>query len=736
MPGSFDLNAQSTPLSMPALLVVVAAYYPASNQYFPLPNVWCDRIDEKWGPFPAVARFRYLTDDLLETTNQWPSQYEDLWPIDAQGDYVVHTDDRLVVATLAPDGTQTILFDGYAQIPQIDVASDQQAVTFQAVSVAMRLWDQPITGRVERDADNASDTTGEFDWFIEDHCRFNPADTTIGALGGYLANCVATADYTVDDTLGQYPVFLDPLCVERGELDVSFWYVSDATMYLIEEMINLWGWDEYIKFPTLASIPDIISSMEPPPDDPFLNPADAVSADIKIRDYDATNKPYVEVMSDLLRYAGFMLRFDVGSDENGDPQTSLVISRRDNLSTVAPKQLWHAESSQNPLDPNQNNIPAYTMTRDLNMIANEWVVESARRQVEACFYLVPLFSPIANVDAASGVDLSVYHLSKLTNADAEHRKAYRWFGIDECGDGYYNMETQTNVVDKGCDLSIIFPTDTAGNTTYARRYRPGQRTLISRDDTNKPRIALLEVAFGVNSSTPGPLEEADDGNTWYAIAHGWHLLKDRFGIAVTVENVQQWDTQNNDMPNGPRINIPTQMQHPLPAWMAAAKVNFALRLTTVVFHDRRIDIRAAKRPASPTVFPRVRSIDAADHFQHCSVHPSSPYYEQQGGDGTDPLVIRDDTQDAATHANQLRTAHEFPPVAGKVAIPYLTDYYKIGDRINFIAGRNVNLQSNIGVDQGEAPSYPWIVARSYIFGDARQVTELQLSDERAVGRNL
>ena len=84
----------------------------------------------------------------------WPSQFQSLWPIDAQGNYVVQNDDRLVVLTQAPSTTlgqppqNIILFDGFAQIPQVDVSAQRQEVTFVAQSVAIRLWDQPITGRV------------------------------------------------------------------------------------------------------------------------------------------------------------------------------------------------------------------------------------------------------------------------------------------------------------------------------------------------------------------------------------------------------------------------------------------------------------------------------------------------------------------------------------------------------------------------------------------------------------
>ncbi len=143
------------------------------------------------------------------------------------------------------------------------------------------------------------------------------------------------------------------------------------------------------------------------------------------------------------------------------------------------------------------------------------------------------------------------------------------------------------------------------------------------------------------------------------------------------------------------------------------------------------------RPASPTDFARERSIDGRDHFQYCTIAPGSRYYATQkdkdgnGSDGTNPLVCRDDTDAALTHAEQLRSAHEFPTLAGSATLPFLTNYYQIGDRVKIIKGRNANLQTNVGVDKGEAPSYPWITAFAWDFQGDKQQTILQFSDRRA-----
>src|SRR5436309_1324577 len=115
MPGSFDLDTSSPSLAGDALQIGVYRY-DGQGGFALLPNVRCLRIDAREGPEPPLARFEYVLDDSLQLNFGWPSQVEELWPIDAQGPYVVAADDRLVVAGQNPDGTPLVLFDGFAQI--------------------------------------------------------------------------------------------------------------------------------------------------------------------------------------------------------------------------------------------------------------------------------------------------------------------------------------------------------------------------------------------------------------------------------------------------------------------------------------------------------------------------------------------------------------------------------------------------------------------------------------------
>ena len=99
-------------------------------------------------------------------------------------------------------------------------------------------------------------------------------------------------------------------------------------------------------------------------------------------------------------------------------------------------------------------------------------------------------------------------------------------------------------------------------------------------------------------------------------------------------------------------------------------------------------------------------------------------------------MIRDDTKAAQTHADQLRAAHEFPTIAGSITIPFVTDYYQIGDRILEVTGRDATLQTNIGIDQGEIPAYPWVIGFTWNLEQNKQSTVLKLSDKRAEVKNL
>ena len=354
-------------------------------------------------------------DDALADALDWPNQFEQLWPIDAQGDYVVLNDDRLVVLTQDPQGNPVVLFDGFAQIPQVDLSAQTQTVTFAAIGVAVRLWDTPIISRQQRDASDADDTTGDSDVIVYLPCRWNPSDTSIGSLGGYIGNCVATADYTENEDGDTYPVFLDPLVIERGANDTTFWYVSDAVQYLVAVHPSPEDDAEnpYVVYPSLESLKNLLACQSAP-DDGILNSGDAVATDIPIRDYDASNKAVPDVIAELVRYCGFVMVFQTTTDGDGLPQTNLKLQRRDALAATAPKLIYLAAEGATSLDLAANNVTQVHLARDANVIANQWRVETGPKQVEITVHLAPLFKPSSG-DAS---DRSPFLLQNLTTRPA------------------------------------------------------------------------------------------------------------------------------------------------------------------------------------------------------------------------------------------------------------------------------------------------------------------------------
>ena len=721
--GTFDLPPVVSGLASAGIQVYVCRYDGEELSY--LPNIVCEQIEEKWGATPAVARFRYLLDDTYAQTNGWPSRFEQVFPIDAVGSSVVQMDDRLVVLFQASGGNPFVVFDGFAQIPQLDIAPNRQGVSFVALSVAIRLWDQPIITRVQRDGDRDTVDDGSADWEVGLACRFNPSDETVGGQGGYVGNCVAKG--TVNGDYGTYPVFLDPLLSQRGPKTTSYWFVSTAVGYLMTYMILNLNMNKYVTFPTLSALSELMSAAQPPDDNGFVNPGNAVTKDIVVRDYDATNKVHPEVIEELLNYAGFVMAFKCGGDSSGNPQTKLVIMRRDALAATSPKPVYLQAAFSPQLNPSANNVTSLSLVRDCNQMANDWYVETAAQQIEVTVMLAPLFQP----DPADVSTPQNFYNSALTNATALQRHKYRWYGVDECGDGFWNSSDGQWVTGQGCDFGEIFYDEDTGEDDYVKRYRPGQRTVIAKDKSGEPLKATLEIKFDSTISYPGlvALDGSDIGTGWLTVSDGWQLLEDRLGIEVTIDNPEQWNSGNPKVGSGGHIQGITWVAKP-PDGKA-----FVLRLTTVIEGDADLGIEAPKRKASPSKFSRARSTDAKDHFQYCAIMPGSLNYLPQGGDGETFLVMRDDTAAAQTQAEQLRSAHEFPTLAGALTIPFLTTYYELGDRINRIQGRGCSLQTNIGASQGETPTYGWVVGRT-LQCDPRQATTLQLSDLRGEKANL
>src|SRR5438128_2159133 len=147
MPGSVTFEPTPAPLDTPRRSVGV--FRLRSGSYSILPSVRCVQVEEAEGPDPGTARFRYVFRDESQD-DAAPYRWDQVWQLSAPGrpgsvGDVVRNDDRLCVIEFDAGGGTHLAFDGYAQVPQLDVSGKQQQVTFQASGTPVRAWDRPFT---------------------------------------------------------------------------------------------------------------------------------------------------------------------------------------------------------------------------------------------------------------------------------------------------------------------------------------------------------------------------------------------------------------------------------------------------------------------------------------------------------------------------------------------------------------------------------------------------------------
>lgn len=705
---SFDWDGQNAALADYAAQVTVCRYddtIPVGDDRFVvLPNVVCEEITHRQEAEAPLARFRYLLDELALASG-FPTQFEELWPIDAQGPYVVKPDDRIVVVSWTPQGSRRILFDGFAQVPQADLTSNSQAVTFLAVGVAVRAWDVPIGGRIQRSANTPN---SGIPIQTDLPTRFNPTDK----YGRMLPNCTPSGhDENQSDAHTRYPIFLEER-IERSPDPRTYWNLSSAIRYILAVHND----ETYITNPDFETMDALLKVRIPVEGADTYDPGDPTTyteEEIPIRDYDATDKPWPEAVATLLQYAGFAMAFRTAEDSGYHPQTWLDIYRTDAASEYSPKVLY-LDATGASIDPAANNVTEIHLARDLNAVVNAFSIETIPRRMEVSIVLAPLFTP------ASGDETSAnrpqFLKSKLADATATVKRKYRWYGVDECGDGHYDLDS-TSWVTTAFDFDPVFPRDSDGVQSWVGRYRPGSNQLISVDSLQRPRRANLYFSQDYLGTAPGFWDRT---GTWYEIGGGWQLLEDRLGIEVTIEDPEQWYASKA---KGEIRGITWQANPP-------AGKQFFLRLTTVIEDDLMVPAVVGMRIASPTMFERRRRVDARDHFRIEEIDVSS-FHNTTG----DIVTVRDDTDRALDHAESLRAAHEIPPLAGSVTIPFITNAIEVGDRLRMIKGREATLRANNGIFEGERARYPVVVSRTWSFSQGGQSTTLQLSDRRGEPQN-
>ncbi len=702
MPAFASIESTGVPLARPSTPVGVFRYRAGGGGYEFLANVRALAIQYREGADAGIARFRYVFD----ATNPAgvPNSFQEALSVDASLPGVVANDDRLVVLASNPDGSPQVLFDGFAQVPELGLASDREMVTFLVLGVAIREWDTPIGGALMRDADAPSTVSdAETDLVVQ----FNP---------GGLPNATPEGADASGDSGGTHPTFLDPFAVRVPDLRRP-WTLPMAVRYLCYRHNP---GQTYVANPDGSLLDSLLISMVPAPGGSLLpgDPGTYNSDPLVVPDYPATGKAWPCAVRDLLEPNGFGMAFRIGTDDSGNPTTTLDIFRRQDGSASTYKDL-HLQSRGSALDPGQTNLAEARLARDMGGVANAVTVESELVRYEASFVLAPGF-PISAKDAAGDTSLAAFDKNGAGFSKTNH-DAYRLYVFDETGEGHWDRPS-SSVSTKVAPLDKLLggEDDPAGGYVKRRRVPIGE--LFTLDPNQKP----LRARLSISTDYTGPQPALWDGSgAWQPVGGGFELLKDRLGVWINAPNPNSWNIQASRVPGMP---YPAGVVKGVEDQAISTSRRFALRLTCVIEGDRVLDATAERRPSSPTNYTITRRVDARDRYAKHVVAAGSEF-----NPGPDPIVVRDDGLDAIAEAVARRAAGESGEVAGSVTIPRFTQAYRIGDRICSIRGRDLSLRTNAGAPTEEGEVYPAVVGLTWDF-EGRQQTILHLSDQRGLSR--
>ncbi|WP_165251182.1 hypothetical protein [Paludisphaera soli] len=729
-----------------ACQVAVARYDPDAAGYDYLPNVACDSIQFREGAEPPAARFRYLTDDRYASAG-WPIQFQTILTLaqsaaaggeapERAARYVVRPGERVVaLAFVEEDERPWILFDGFARSPQLEVTPAGQAVGFDAVGVAVRLWDEPIHSIVLRDAFEADETSKVYNREVPLRARFNPDHREAG-LSLVTGNCTAD-DYDFDphgDGTDLFPAFVDPTFVREFDdpLRPTFWTLDKLARYLMGSR-NLAG--EFVANPDFEQVTKLLDGRRPKEGRDAYDPADSSTYDsspIVLPELDATGLAWPEVLNSQLVHHGFAMAFRCEDGGDGRPSNVLELYRKDGSGPYAPKSVPFQRAGLS-LDPNRTAVGSMSLSRDFGAAFNGVIVETAPTLWEVAVVLAPAFL-IAATDATPA-EVIRFRLANLAATPADREK-YRLWVCEEVGgkiadrDGAgYRVGSTVDATPLDCFAIWAKDGDDPGSDERRRR-RPGRATLVARDGAGNPRQATLSLS----TDYAGAVNVLWDGTgTWQDVpfGSGWRLLKDRLGILIDCETPEEWKVgqkTGSGVVAGNPVKLVTRTAAP-----NAQNPTVFLRLTTVIEGDQRAAKPLPRRPSSPMKETRHRYVDSRDSFRNELVHASSPNYSRP--ETTGPVVkdgpaaryVRDDREKVAAYAAQVRQAGENPPVYGTIAIPWIARGYVVGDQIREVKGRDLSLQVNALKEQGEAPRYPYVVGVDWNFAGG-QSTTLHLSD--------
>jgi len=697
MPAYASMQAPTVPLGRLAAPIGVFRYHSGGiANYEYMPSVRVLTIQFREGADAGVARFRYVFDWANPSTV--PNSFQDALSTASSLPGVVANDDRLVVLTFDPTGNPQALFDGFAQIPELGLASDREMVTFIAVGVAIREWDTPIAGALMRDSDNPTKVS---DYETDLITHFNP---------GGLPNATPDKADAVDEFKNTYPTFLDPRIIRDPDVR-RLWTLPMAVRYLCYRQN---AEQTYVTNPDGSLLDDLLVSRDPDLGDLQSGETEP----ILVPDTPASGKAWPAVVRDLIEPYGFGMAFRLESDDQGNPSTSLDIFQKQGNSKSTAKDLY-LQPRGSALDPSQSNLAEAQLGRDTSGMANAYSVESGLVRYEASFVLSPGFS-ISPDDCYSSSTLAAFDKNG-SNFSQENHDRYRLYVFDETGEGHWDWKN-SEITQKPPYLDDLLGKEDDPASGYVKRRRVPIGELFTVDSNQKPLKAQLSISTDFKGLQPGLW---DGTGTWQPIGGGFELLKDRLGIWINVPNPNSWNIQASKVAGMP---YPSGVVKGVEDQANPGSNHFALRLTCVIEGDHVVAATADRRDSSPTTYTILRHVDARDRYARQVVAAQSEFNPTM-----DEIVVRDDTGDALAEAISRRSSSESGVVAGVVTIPRFTQAYRIGDRICSIQGRNLSLQTNAGAPTEEGEVYPSVVGLTWDF-DGKQQTVLQLSDQRGLYR--
>jgi hypothetical protein len=749
-------------VALPPTPALVARYSPGDDPpFFILPNLELLSTQERDGPAPMVARYRYRFDATADPA--FPRRWDQVFPYAAtlQNPFIVGVDDRIVAVLPNPDGSYTFLADGFAQAPQVDTAGDGEQVTIECPDAAVREWDAPLGGQWLRDGDRTTFApfTGStspaslLDVPTDRPARFNPDGRPNATAAGL--------DSWLDDPW-PHPVFFDPLIVRDPDVR-RHWTLGMACRYLMARGLERGpggggspgvpvGPGLYVTLPDFGRVDDYLKTYVPrqagapvDPDDPGTYNLE----EVPVQDVEVTGQAWPDAVARLIDPHGFGVRWELYTDPSTDPPGPVhqfVIYKKDRATDVVP---IYQQPPGSATDWSRDNAPSLQLQRDGSDLVNQFYADTQLRRFEVDVVLAPGFTPVkADTDTPEAFALQDDSLGLGANnpRSGPDTVKYRLYHAGEAGDDWYHLGDKS-IHNEPLYLEPVleyFDPQQVDVRKYARVRRPPLRTLFTVNERKEPYHAKLWISTDFaglswpGAATPGPPSDPSAPQLWNRTADKAHwrevasssfrVCDDRLGVLLTMRDIAALELgapnanldDTSPLPDG-RVDVLTAMADP-----DAANPRFWLRLTCVIEDDRDLQVVAPARLASPTLFTVSRRDDSRDRFHYHVRDSSSPYSQ-----GVAQEVIEDDTKDAQAHADARRRAHELGKYAGRFTVPWVTLAYRLGQKVQEVTGRDVDLNMSATGAAGEGEVYPTIVAVDRHFGPDSQSTTCMLADRRA-----